>query len=292
MNRYGIAEWFGEPFPGMPPDRRQQLAGYALGPISNAPRCPFQPGNIRCNKKGGVCSIQQYAPSPDSDRKDRIGTPSQTPVVTCPNRFAQNNLIPTWLARIVGFPDVFVAREVPFMRSPVTGRPAGRIDIVLAGNREASKWFGLEIQAVYFSGRGMQVDFDQLSHDNEQQPPAPAERRRPDWRSSSAKRLMPQLQVKVPTLRRWGTKLAVAVDRPFFDATGGPSSPSSRDVDDGDIIWLVPEVSTRYQLIESHWEVLSLEDSSEKLLAAETVKRGEFEEILRNKLRPLNPDPM
>jgi len=28
---------------------------------------------------------------------------------------------------------------------------------------------------------------------------------------------MPQLQVKVPTLRRWASKLAVAVDRPFFE---------------------------------------------------------------------------
>ena len=27
---------------------------------------------------------------------------------------------------------------------------------------------------------------------------------------------MPQLEVKAPTLRRWGTKLAVAVDVPFL----------------------------------------------------------------------------
>ena len=35
------------------------------------------------------------------------------------------------------------------------------------------------------------------------------------------------------------------------------------------------------------WEVLSLEDSSEKLLAAKTVKRVEFEEALRAKLQPI-----
>ena len=287
MTHYGIAEWFGEPFATMLPDRRQKLADYALSPISKAPRCPFQPGNIRCNKQGGVCSLQKYVPSRDPHLADRIGDPTQTPVITCPNRFVQNDLIPTWLARIVGFTDIFVAREVPFMRSPTTGRPAGRIDIVLTGDIDASEWFGLEIQAVYFSGRSMQADFDQLSHDNSRLPPAPTDRRRPDWRSSSAKRLMPQLQVKTPTLRRWGTKLAVAVDRPFFDAIGGPTDQPSHDLNDGDIIWLVPEVSTRYQLVESHWEVLSLEDSSDKLLAAETVKRGEFEEALRKKLRHL-----
>jgi len=35
------------------------------------------------------------------------------------------------------------------------------------------------------------------------------------------------------------------------------------------------------------WEVLSLEASSKKLLAAETVRREEFEATLRSKLRPL-----
>ena len=68
------------------------------------------------------------------------------------------------------------------------------------------------MQAVYFSGEGMQADFDLLLGSNDAVPPEPTGLRRPDWRSSSAKRLMPQLQVKVPTLRRWGKKLAVAVD--------------------------------------------------------------------------------
>ena len=48
----------------------------------------------------------------------------------------------------------------------------------------------------------------------------PSDVRCPDWRSSGAKRLMPQLQIKVPTLRRWGAKLAVAVDAPFFASLG------------------------------------------------------------------------
>ena len=61
----------------------------------------------------------------------------------------------------------------------------------------------------------------------------------------------------------------------------------SRDLDEGDIIWLVPQISDEYQLEALHWEVLSLEDYSDKLLAAKTVKRGEFEEALRAKLQPL-----
>lgn len=159
--------------------------------------------------------------------------------------------------------------------------------MVLSADGEANNWFGLEIQAVYFSGRGMESEFRLLQHDEHTIPPGPIEVRRPDWRSSSAKRLMPQLQVKVPTLRRWGTKLAVAVDQPFFNAIGGVSKNPSHDLDDGDVIWLVPRMSDDYQLECGHWEVLSLEASSEKLLAADTVKRREFEHFLRAKLRPL-----
>lgn len=266
--RYRIAEWFGEPFMRLPAARRQALAQAALG-RSPSPTCPFQSGRPRCSKKGGVCSIQ---------------TGEGMPVITCPSRFDEGNLLPNGLASIVDFEYVYLAREVPFMRSPSTARPAGRIDLVIARDRGAHSWFGLEVQAVYFSGEGMRADFEMLLASTDILPPEPTAVRRPDWRSSSAKRLMPQLQIKGPTLRRWGTKLAVAVDLPFFEAIGGPTASPSRDLNDGDIVWLVPRISGDYRLEEHHWEVLSLEASSDKLLSAETVRRKEFERLLRNKL--------
>ena len=285
--RYGIAEWYGEPFATMPPERRRVLAAIALGQGGSTPRCPFQRGHVSCSKKGGVCSIRTYRPYLGRHLSDRIGEQTGVPVITCPKRFDQNALVPRRLAQIVGFQEVFLAREVPFMRSPTTGRSAGRIDIVLSGDSMASRWFGLEIQAVYFSGEGMKKDFEVLCHDTGRLPPMATEVRRPDWRSSSAKRLMPQLEVKTPTLRRWGTKLAVAVDVPFFESIGGVSRCPSHDLNDGDIIWIVMQVSDRYELESVHWEVLSLDASSKKLLAARPVKREEFEETLRSKLRPL-----
>ena len=271
MSKYGIAEWFGEPFGTMSPEHRQRLARVALG-LGPALPCPFQRGRPPCGKKGGVCSIR---------------APETEPAITCPKRFEENDLIPRWLAGIVGFDEIHMAREVPFMRSPTSGRSAGRIDLVAASDGNATVWFGIEIQAVYFSGAGMEADFQALAEDDGIKPPNPTENRRPDWRSSSAKRLMPQLQVKAPTLRRWGTKLAVAVDRPFFDAIGGPTDKPSRDLDDGDIVWLVPHLTDGFRLERDHWEVLSLEESSNKLLAADTVKRREFEDTLRAKLRKL-----
>ena len=272
--RYGIGEWFGEPLLNMPVVRRQRLARAALGQESPPP-CPFQRGNPPCGKAGGVCSIQSGKSSP---------------VITCPRRFDADDLLPRWLAEVVGFTDVYVAREVPFMRSPSTGRPAGRIDMVVSGDGNAAAWFGLEAQAVYFSGKGMRADFELLAENGDPELPFPTEVRRPDWRSSSAKRLMPQLQVKCPTLRRWGTKLAVAVDLPFFEAIGGASANPSHDMNDGDIIWLVPQIDDDYKLTTYHWEVLSLEVSSDKLLSAETVRRSEFEDALRAKLTPIPRD--
>lgn len=88
-----------------------------------------------------------------------------------------------------------------------------------------------------------------------------------------------------------GAKLAVAVDAPFFASLGGPSLKPSRDLADGDIICLVPELKVdeggRHRLMRGHWEVLTLEKSSDKALVAQTVSRKAFEYTLRNTLEPL-----
>lgn len=178
------------------------------------------------------------------------------------------------------------------MRSTETDKPAGKIDMIVAHVQgENLKWHGLEIQAVYFSGKGMASEFKALRDDTREPPPYPLEVRRPDWRSSSAKRLMPQLEIKAPTLRRWGTKLAVAVDRPFFNAVGGTSDQPIHDLNEGDIIWLVTRLDRsatgNWHLAQDHWEVLTLNDSNERLRAAETVSRENFETSLRSRLRPL-----
>ncbi len=290
MPRYGIAEWFGMPLVSLSPQERANVALCALGRENPLP-CPFKPGLSLCSKAGGVCSIQLY----DEGDNGRIGESLGIPVITCPARFEQDYLLVGWLAEIVGFsPDeAKIAREIPFMQSVTTNKPAGKIDLVVAKTeRDRLEWYGLEIQAVYFSGPGMSSQFEILGTDEGTVPPYPDHIRRPDWRSSSAKRLMPQLQVKVPTVRRWNSKIAVAVDYPFFESIGGPSASPTQDINDGDIIWLVPELSwdsneNRFLLQRGHWEVLTLEDSANKLLAARTVARDSFETALRERLTSL-----
>ena len=283
--RYGIAEWYGESFSNMTAESRRRFAAIALDRDAAKPQCPFQTGQPLCQKAGGVCSIQRYNATDDG----RLGEPVDQAVIMCPARFEEQRVVVDWLADIVGFPieDAMLAREVPFMIGVNTGKPAGMIDLVVARTSNGViSWYGLEVQAVYFSGRGMQIEFEGLLRDGSSTAPFPNAIRRPDWRSSSAKRLMPQLQIKVPTLRRWGSKLAVAVDRPFFNAIGGQSADPSHDLGDGDVIWLVLDHNADHHLQRGHWEVLTLEESSEKLLAADTVRRADFEVVLRDKLEP------
>ena len=204
----------------------------------------------------------------------------------------------SWLIDIVGFSpkETLVAREVPFMHSIETNKPAGKIDIVICRETDNNiEWYGLEIQAVYFSGPGMESDILPLQSDLNKAPPFPKGHRRPDWRSSGAKRLLPQLEIKVPLLRRWGSKMAVAVDKPFFESISPTRETpnreaTKRDISEGDLIWMVPELAqtsnNNFKLVRGHWEVLTLEESVKKLQAAEPIRKFEFERVLRTKCRP------
>lgn len=290
-SRYGVGEWYGTPIEVVA--RRNNLqatADAALG-ARGAPPCPFDGLGKPCKKKGGVCSLRPF-----EEQDDGRGLPQAAPAIVCPKRFEQDTMVVRWLADILDYPPdaTRVAREVPFMRSVATRKPAGKIDLVVARSEDDGqlRWCALEIQAVYFSGPGMSNEFRNMAAHTGPDLPFPTATRRPDWRSSSAKRLLPQLQVKVPTIRRWAAKMAVAVDRAFFDAIGGPSSQPNQDLDSGDIIWLVPEmyhetVADRFWLRRGHWEVQTLEEASNRLLAADTVPRTDFEAVLRDKLETL-----
>lgn len=287
MKRFGIAEWYGHSLVSLTLRQRREFAEIALAEDEEVspPACPFN-GKM-CSKAGGVCSIRPFEAA-----GDRLGATAGEAVIVCPTRFEQEQAIIRWLADIVEMPagDARVAREVPFMTSQVTKKPAGKIDLVLS-SAGAEQWFGLEIQAVYFSGPAMRHEFLALRADESETPPFPQEHRRPDFRSSGAKRLMPQLQVKGPTLRRWHSKIAVAVDGPFFASLGGPSEQPSHDLDEGDVIWLVPELTDDYRLERGHWEVLTLEQSTAKLLSADPVSRRSFEDELRRRLTRLASAP-
>ncbi|CAN5279293.1 hypothetical protein BH23VER1_BH23VER1_00570 [soil metagenome] len=162
----------------------------------------------------------------------------------------------------------------------------GKIDMVLVGNREDRlDWCALEIQAVYFSGDSMAKEIAYLGGWDGAGIPVPQGKRRPDFRSSAPKRLMPQLQTKVPTLSRWGHKMAVVIDEDFWQSL----SPMEEvdDVSNGDVAWFVvrfEQGTGRFVLVRQSVHFTTLARAVEGLTAGRPVARSEFESRLRMSL--------
>ena len=160
---------------------------------------------------------------------------------------------------MLGIENPKVATEVRFLqRQPTIGpdiskvteesedeiksEDVGNIDVVLVDTEKPYlDWCALEIQAVYFSGEKMKDLFDHINAFPHESIPFPDKVRRPDYRSSGPKRLMPQLQIKVPTLRRWGKKMAVVVDVPWFN-TNVVGVETVKDISNADIAWFLVDL--------------------------------------------------
>ncbi len=250
-----------------------------------------------CTKKGGVCSIRLYEQQgntkPVSLPSGKVGSL----ITTCPYRFEQDGTILKWVGEtLLGHPQPLVVGQVGFLEqgdgnndkqnSKSGPKFVGRIDKVLVHpTREPMHWCALEIQAVYFSGRTMTQEFDMLRRIPNESLPFPATNHRPDFRSSSAKRLMPQLQTKVPTLSRWGKKMAVVVDRSFFDALG--KMDDIKDVPSCEVAWFVvryEESEGKGFLTRDFVRLTTLARVVEGLTGGDAVSLDVFETRIRENL--------
>jgi hypothetical protein len=199
---------------------------------------------------------------------------------------------------ILGDDNPRLVGEVGFLEAGATtdtegGDDVGRIDMVLVSNKPVEgapmEWCAVEIQAVYFSGDAMRGEFKSFADETVNWVIFPAGRRRPDYRSSAPKRLMPQLQIKVPTLRRWGKKMAVVVDRAFFDSVGEMDRVS--DISNADIAWFVvrfEEVpgSQYSRMVRDEVRFTTLERSVDGLTGGRPVPKSVFEERISGKMNP------
>ena len=216
---------------------------------------------------------------------------------TCPYRFQQNIVIFRWIGEtVLGHPQPLIVGEIGFLERPANELPeaennvdsddVGRIDNVLIHpDRKPMHWCALEIQAVYFSGSSMSKEFKMLGSPAGAELPFPAAHRRPDYRSSGPKRLMPQLQIKVPSLRRWGKKMAVVVDQSFFAALG--KMDDVKDVSNCDVAWFVvkyDESAGEAVLMPDFVRLTTLERAVEGLTGGRPVSLETFERRIREKL--------
>jgi hypothetical protein len=97
---------------------------------------------------------------------------------------------------------------------------------------------------------------------------------------------MPQLQIKVPTLRRWGKKMVVVVDAAFYRSLGRMET--VRDLSNCDIAWFVAryeEDGDAVRLVVGEPKKQTLERAVEGLTGGLPVTLGEFEAKIIEKLQ-------
>lgn len=300
MAGWGIAEWYGKDVATMSGPERHEAASRAIAAkdagVTNSPQpeCPFlssiRPGSS-CNKVGGVCSVRQYS----------AGSPATAleaqPTTVCPNRFLEfrnkESLFGTLAHEIFGSTDgARVIKEIPFLEKETMdgeqrGAKAGRIDWILVpkpssnGDQSDLPWLAIETQAVYFSGDSMWPDIEEYLVDPDQVH-FPKGRRRPDYRSSGAKRLAPQLSAKAPVMNRWGRKVAVVVDEAFFAEMGALAE--TTDFDNAEVVWVLVKYDSAMKLTVSNLLHTELSASIAALQAAKPVNKREFESQLRDAL--------
>jgi len=193
--------------------------------------CPFNNKVPNCTKDKaknplGVCSIYHES----------------RPVITCPIRFREDWIITDDAASFFFREGTTWSSLTEVRLNDLHGKSAGNIDVVLVAYDENGKVcdFGaLEIQAVYISGNVrdpfeyfMKNPRGRASMDWSQEPNYP----RPDYLSSSRKRLVPQLLFKGGILHGWKKKIAVALNKSFFATLPRLKQVSKSDAD---IAWLI-----------------------------------------------------
>ena len=262
---------------------------------SNEKPCPFRTDTAypTCTKPGGVCSLQLLS----DDTGEVAGVAGERGMLRamCPYRFHQDNTVFRHIGlRLLDDPEPVQIGEVGFLESTgnldsAPGADVGYIDMILVSPSAAEgvplRWAATEIQAVYFSGRKMDIEFRHIRNTGGALSMAQAGRR-PDYRSSGPKRLMPQLQIKVPTLRRWGKKMAVVVDVPFFRAMG--EMRTVPHISNADIVWFLvdfpqPAGGSLRRLTVVEEVYTTLESAIEGLTGGVPISLEEFEERIRTK---------
>ncbi|MEW6586128.1 MAG: NotI family restriction endonuclease [Nitrospirota bacterium] len=174
-----------------------------------------------------LCPFNNKVPNCTKDKaKDPLGVCSifheGHPVITCPIRFREEWIITDDAASFFFQKNANWSTLTEVRLSDAQGKSAGNIDVVLVAYDDKGNVYdfgALEIQAVYISGN-VRAPFEyfmkdpkgRASMDWSKEPNYP----RPDYLSSSRKRLAPQLLFKGGILHNWQKKIAVALNRSFF----------------------------------------------------------------------------
>jgi hypothetical protein len=246
-----------------------------------------------------LCPFNNKVPNCTKDKaKDPLGVCSifhdGAPTITCPIRFREDWLITDDAASFFFRDGVAWSSLTEVRLNDSHGKSAGNIDVVLVAYDDNGKIFdfgALEIQAVYISGNVrdpfeyyMKNPKTRGQMDWSTQPNYP----RPDYLSSSRKRLAPQLLFKGGILHSWQKKTAVALNKGFFDTL-----PSLTTVhkSKADIVWLIYDLELINEGDQNRYKLTKIDEIftgfEPALLSITTPAPGnvnDFVKLLQEKL--------
>lgn len=170
------------------------------------------------------------------------------------------------------------------------GQSAGNIDIVLVAYDEKGKvldFCSLEIQAVYISGNVRRPFEYYLEHRfSDTDFTWTTTSVRPDYLSSSRKRLLPQMIYKGNIFKTWNKKQAVAIHKDFYETL--PELPSV-PLEQADVAWQIYDLNfdkaaNRYKLIRHQTVYTKFRPALDKIINPPASNVNNFMEKLQEKL--------
>ncbi|MDH5563072.1 MAG: NotI family restriction endonuclease [Nitrospirota bacterium] len=239
--------------------------------------CPFNNKIPNCTKDKaknplGVCSVLHKG----------------SPAITCPIRFREDWLITDDAASFFFDKGVAWSSLTEVRLNDSNGKSAGNIDIVLVAYDAEGKVFdfgALEIQAVYISGNVrdpfehyMKNPKANAQMDWSTQPNYP----RPDYLSSSRKRLAPQLLFKGGIIHSWQKKSAVALNKSFFETLPRLTKVSKSDAD---MAWLIYDLEMTEEGGQNRYKLTKIDEVFTEykpaLLSITTPAPGKIDEFMK-----------
>lgn len=266
-----LAEVFGFPVDNFSSEANRHRSNYL---------CPYQNRVPNCTKDKaknplGVCSIFE----------------GQNTVITCPIRFRERWQIAEDAARFF-FPANSRWTSLTEVRlADQTGHSAGNLDLVLVSYDSSGQVldFGaVEIQAVYISGNVRNL-FEFYMENPQRHYAMLGERTyppRPDYLSSSRKRLAPQLLYKGGILKEWKKKTAIVIDNRFFASL--PTLPQTEQTT-ADMAWLVYDLKldaqqNQYRLTLTQSIYTAFDPTLKTLTTCQAGPVEDFIQYLQHKL--------
>jgi hypothetical protein len=271
-SKHPLAEVFGFPVDNFS-DEAKRFRAKRLCPFNNrVPNCTKD----KANDPLGTCSIASDAGIS----------------ITCPIRFRQNWVVMDAAAGFFFSPNSNWTSLTEVKLKDKNGQSAGNIDVVLVAYDEGGgvvDFGALEIQAVYISGN-IRNPFNCYTKDPETNAQMDWTKQqnypRPDFLSSSRKRLAPQLIFKGGILKTWKKKLAVALDSIFFNTL-----PKLEEVEKNlaEIAWLIYDIrhdskNNKYDLELTKIVYTKFEQALDKITRSDAGNIEEFIGILQSKL--------